>query len=256
MSLLQGTTIERLQRGLGRPMAPDVAADQRAAIGEAVADAPQPVSPVRPHRSGGHGARIAASLAAAVLVIVVLGTGVASQAAVPGEVLYPVKRALEPIQSWWNEDVVPEHRVGEVIVLIERDAAPSSIADALEDALRSVATLPPDHPQRLRLDAVTSGATRPATPTTPEDPRGGQVPPSSDRDTSQVDGRSTTTTTDRNADPDEPRERDATDDRDLGETSPGGDGVRNEPEPVPSDEDGSGRTGGRDGASDDERRRP
>ncbi len=68
-------------------------------------------------------------------------SAVAGDRAVPGDLLYPFKRAFEPIVALIDRDVVAEHRVGEVGELVRRgseaavvEARVAVARDALEEA--------------------------------------------------------------------------------------------------------------------------
>ena len=52
---------------------------------------------------------------------------IAADDAVPGDLLYPVKRAVEPIVQLFDRDVVAEHRVEELEGLIDREADEAEI---------------------------------------------------------------------------------------------------------------------------------
>lgn len=92
-------------------------------------------------------------LAVAVAVVVALPVmALASENAVPGDLLYPIKRVLEPLISVVDRDVEADHRVREAEVLLERDAEPSVIRDHVD---RARVVLTDEHKQhRTRLDVV------------------------------------------------------------------------------------------------------
>ncbi len=89
--------------------------------------------------------------AAAALVIlgVLIPTAVVVAAdSLPGDLLYPVKRAAEPLLAVFDDEVVARHRIDEVVSLRDQER-PSD--RALEDATRAVDDLPSDSPLRDRL---------------------------------------------------------------------------------------------------------
>ena len=94
---------------------------------------PQPLQ--RPARRR---VRIAALATAAVLVALP-ATALAAEAAVPGDLLYPVKRAVEFVLSVVDPNLEAEHRIEELEAVIERDAPAVEIESRLsaaEDAVR------------------------------------------------------------------------------------------------------------------------
>ena len=86
------------------------------------------------------------------LVLLLPVIALASEGAVPGDFLYPVKRAVEPIARIFDADVVAEHRVEEVEDLLDREASSDVIHDHVDEAREAVT----DHQSELsdRIDAV------------------------------------------------------------------------------------------------------
>lgn len=153
MSMLRPETVERLQRRYGMEQPVYVAEEQRQAIVRALREEPSHSSePARP--SSVSWRRMVGAVAAVVAAFVIVGTGVTSQAAIPGDLLYPVKLAVEPIQAWWDDDVAAAHRVDELVELLDRNADPDRIAEATERAHDAVDELPLGHPQRIRLAGI------------------------------------------------------------------------------------------------------
>lgn len=92
-------------------------------------------------------------LAVAVAVVLALPVmALASENSVPGDLLYPIKRVLEPLVSVLDRDVEADHRVREAEVLLERDAEPNVIRDHVDRARVVVSDQHPEH--SARLDAV------------------------------------------------------------------------------------------------------
>ena len=89
---------------------------------------------------------------ALVLVLLVPVLALASQEAVPGDLLYPIKRLVEPVVQSFDEDASVEHRVRELEVLFERDA-PIGVIDHQIDVARDVVTDRYPH-LRDRIDRV------------------------------------------------------------------------------------------------------
>ncbi len=120
---------------------------------------------------------------AAALVLAVPVMALASENSVPGDLLYPIKRMLEPLVSVVDPTVEIDHRVREAEVLLERDAEPSLIRDQVE---RARVVLTDEHPEHTaRLDVVIGRLEKHT------DPEGdGDVPASDipDADHQQEDG--------------------------------------------------------------------
>ena len=150
------------------------------------------------------------------LVLLVPIVALASQDAVPGDLLYPVKRLVEPVVQIFDQDAPAERRVRELEVLFERDA-PIDVIDHQIDVAREVVT--DRHPHlRDRIDRVIHDLDSKRTDA--EEPAGdeGRVPSDSTvTDTSGVtddagdgadvdNGDDTVTTTEALADDDRPRD--------------------------------------------------
>ena len=89
---------------------------------------------------------------ALVLVLLVPVVALASQEAVPGDLLYPIKRLVEPVVQIFDEDASAERRVRELEVLFERDA-PLDVIDRQIDIAQDVVTDRQPH-LRDRIDQV------------------------------------------------------------------------------------------------------
>lgn len=78
---------------------------------------------------------------AVVVAVMIVGpaAAVASDGAAPGDLLFPIKQLTEPIVQLFDRDVVAEHRVEEVAVLIDRRAEDSLIEERIEIARRTLA---------------------------------------------------------------------------------------------------------------------
>ena len=71
---------------------------------------------------------------AASLTLLLPGAAIAADDAVPGDVLYPVKRSLEWAWSVVDPDVVARHRLDELEIVIDRGGPPVEIHARLQDA--------------------------------------------------------------------------------------------------------------------------
>ncbi len=98
------------------------------------------------------------ALVAGLMIVLPLGSAIASESAVPGDLLYPIKRLVEPIRSVVDSDIAAEHRVKELAHLIDSPASSRRVADAVSDARDAVSELPPDHQLRTDLDRLTDRA--------------------------------------------------------------------------------------------------
>lgn len=87
--------------------------------------------------------------------VLVPGAAFASDSALPGDLLYPVKKLLEPLVELVDHDVVAQHRIEELEDLVDRgDPADASTVDSLiDEAVDALDRL--DSPSlEARLDAV------------------------------------------------------------------------------------------------------
>ena len=126
----------------------------------------------------------------------------AAEAALPGDLLYPVKLVVEPVRSLFDPDVAANHRVEELERLAVSDAPAGDINRAFDRAQRAVDdTASPELAQRVERvreqirDSRSGGedATDRATESAPS----GDGPATTVTDSSPDAGtRSTTTTTD------------------------------------------------------------
>ena len=78
---------------------------------------------------------------AAALLLIPLGAW-ASESSVPGDLLHPIKRLLEPALALFDNDVRARHRVEELEVLIEQQRPPNLIDQQLIDAEEAVGDEP------------------------------------------------------------------------------------------------------------------
>ena len=90
-----------------------------------------------PHRSF----RRLPLILAATLVLIPLAAW-ASESSIPGDVLHPIKRFLEPAWALFDGDVRARHRVDELEMMIELQAPPTLIDQQLVDAEAAVGDNP------------------------------------------------------------------------------------------------------------------
>lgn len=85
-------------------------------------------------------------------ILLVPLAALAAEDSLPGELLYPVKRILEPVRALFDEEVVAEHRVDELEILIARRTPRPDIEGPAREAEEAVATRErPDLRQRLEV---------------------------------------------------------------------------------------------------------
>lgn len=86
---------------------------------------------------------------AVALILLLPVIALASERSVPGDFLYPVKRAVEPIASVFDNDVAAVNRVEEVETLYERDAPSDVIHEQVDRARDAVTDHHPDLSDRI-----------------------------------------------------------------------------------------------------------
>ncbi len=157
------------------PVSDETRAGHLLAIDEALAD--RVVVPF--------GQRVSVVLRWAAAAVVIAGVLLPSAIVVaadslPGDALYSVKRATEPLLAVFDSEVVARHRINEVVDLRLQDRPADK---ALEDATRAVDDLPSDSPLRDQLTDLS-----PTTTTT-------TTPAPADTDATRTKTRTRTTTT-------------------------------------------------------------
>lgn len=151
MSSLAGNTTERMRSAFTIEMSATTKQAHEASISTALNTVGATTHGVRTPRWR---VRVPA-LVAGLMVALPLGTAVASEGAVPGDLLYPIKRLVEPIRSVVDPDVAAQHRVEELARLIDSPASSDRVADAVFDARDAVGDLPADHLLRAEFDKLT-----------------------------------------------------------------------------------------------------
>ncbi len=223
----------RMREGLSEPMDEAVTYRQRAEIDQALVDfVPAP----RRRRRW----RTALILVASVLAIP--AAALASNSAVPGDALYPIKQATEQVVGLVDSDIVATHRVDELAVLMDRQTDQLVIDKAVTDASKAVDPLPTGHPLRDQLEQLTDRVSD--VPPTDEAPTDVKVTDTeSDRltvDTRPPDDATPTTTT---SIMDEPPVDGTTSNPPPTTDEPSVDGTTSDPEPtrdqLPSTDDTS-----------------
>lgn len=136
------------------------------------ADAPVPASTLR----GNAGRRSwtrrwAAGVATATALFVPAGAAVAaSQSALPGDMLYPVKQLSEPVRGVFDPDVSARHRLDELESLLTHGSSPETLRSAADAAQLAVAGLPEHHRLHERLAALLALLAPPRTPSNDQAP--------------------------------------------------------------------------------------
>lgn len=186
---------ERLRAVTWRPLDDDTRRAQVAAIEAAVeaeAARPRPVTASR--------RRFATIAVAAALLVLPAGIAFAAEDAVPGDVLYPVKRVTETLRSYVDSDIAARHRVEELEHLVAADAPRDVIRDQVDRATAEVDRLVTDHPLRPRLAGAAGAITDRPTDSGPGGNGGsgsGDSPPATTPPTLPPDTTTTTAPTDR-----------------------------------------------------------
>lgn len=153
----------------------------------------------RARGSRGRGRLLAVAVAAVLLLPV---AALAAEDTVPGDILYPLKRAIEPVVQVFDSSAPAERRVREVEVLFERDAPDEVIVERVDVARDTIAE--DRHDLRDRIDQVVQemevrrdrrGMEKPVEERPPPDkPEEVPVVPSDGRDGSSTSTSSSTTT--------------------------------------------------------------
>ncbi len=99
------------------------------------------------------------ALITAMVVVLPVGTAIAAENTVPGDFLYSVKLASEPIRSVFDSDVAARHRVAELEHLMDHPNQTDMLPSAVSSAEQAVTDLPMDHPLRDQLTMLTDMAT-------------------------------------------------------------------------------------------------
>lgn len=108
-------------------------------------------NPRPPTRSGRMNRVRIAAVAAAAVLLVLPAVAVASEGAVPGDLLYPVKLATERVRLIVDPNIEAEHRIEEVETVVDRAAPYEEVSDRLADADAAVRdrAVPADLADRL-----------------------------------------------------------------------------------------------------------
>lgn len=140
-----------LQQRLARlhvDMEPEVAERQLARVAEELRVPPAPVRRRRAHR-----VRLISVVAVAVLLLLPTAA-VAAEGTVPGDFLYPVKRATEWVRSIVDPTIDAEHRIEELETVVDRGASIDEVSDRLLDAETAVEDPSVSGDLRHRLEIV------------------------------------------------------------------------------------------------------
>lgn len=153
---------------------------------------------------------LAIATALALLLPVV---ALAAEDAVPGDVLYPVKRLVEPLVAVFDRDAELDNRVSEAEMLIDRGAEPGVVQQQIDEARTLITDEHGEHSDRLdrvehdlelsgREDTSEGVEMAPDDPPVTEDTRADETDGSADsarttiveESTDSASGESTTTT--------------------------------------------------------------
>lgn len=93
-------------------------------------------------------------------ILVLPATAVAAEGSVPGDVLYPVKRAFEPIVALVVRDLVVDHRIDEAEELDRRGASQELVEQAIRDARSAISLRGADVEDTARLDRIEADGAR------------------------------------------------------------------------------------------------
>ena len=117
MSRLDAPTAEKLRDAFTITVDASTSARHGASIEEAIrtVDVPTLSTPSRWRM------RVPALVTAA-MVIAPVGAAVAAENTNPGDVLYPVKRIVEPIRSLFDSDIAATHRIEELARIVDSPA--------------------------------------------------------------------------------------------------------------------------------------
>lgn len=168
---------------------------------------------------------------------------IAADDALPGDVLYPIKRVAEPVIQLFDRDAAVEHRVEEVAGLVNREADDALIRERIDVARDALTTI--DSPALERtLDGIVDRWIADRTPTTdrptdrsPTTTQPVRIAPTGDRsdrepDPAPIDVPDSTTSTSELPAVDEPSPADRTTTTvsgDVGERPPPDDRPRDSP---------------------------
>lgn len=181
MTMLDSTTVESLRDAFTIDVNQSVADRHTKEIASALQTFEPPPRVAAPRRSRVRRMAITALLAGA--VVLPMGAAVATEDAMPGDILYPIKLMVEPFVAIVDAEVAATHRVEELSVLVGSGAGTDRINNAVHAARRELDALPFDHQLWVRFNTATDRLAVDV----PEEPR----PPSTDRDGTRQPDRDT-----------------------------------------------------------------
>lgn len=202
MSPLTKDTSQRMREAFTVEMSPATKQAHTSSIGEALST----VGSVQARPPMSWWRMRVPALGAALLVVLPVGTAIAAESALPGDLLYPVKRVVEPVRSIIDSDVVARHRVDELVRFLDAPVATDRLPDALRDAREAVSDLPIGHDLHVVFDQLTDRATDTRTSDAAPHREADEAPSSTETDTERSIETETDTETDRSLTdvPDEP----------------------------------------------------
>jgi len=135
---------DRLCDALRVDVSPDARERRREELLTALATAPDTglIAALRSRRGSSWGmqrARLARVAGAAGIGLLLVPTAAAARSTVPGDALYPVKKATETLQQLFDEDAPARHRVEELQGLLDREAPDAALGHAVNVASEAVA---------------------------------------------------------------------------------------------------------------------
>lgn len=146
---------ERLNRANEKLRVSSAARKRHRSTIAAELQAPTIPAVVKP-RSGQRHRRLA--LIAATILIGPIAALLASSGAIPGDTLYPAKRAVERVVSVFDNETTADHRLDELEQLIRRESKPSAISDAQDEAFSAIEGFSEGHPFIDRYRYLVLGA--------------------------------------------------------------------------------------------------
>ncbi len=160
MSGLDKQTTDRMRRAVEVEIDDQTKRAHLASISDALSDHPPTdlAAVSRPSKTLWWRMRVR-TLIAAMVVVLPVGTAIAAENTVPGDLLYSVKLAAEPIRSVFDSDVAARHRVAELEHLMDHPNRTDMLPSAVSSAEQAVTDLPIDHPLRDQLAMLTDMAT-------------------------------------------------------------------------------------------------
>jgi len=158
------------------------------------------------------------------LAVAIPAAALASENSVPGDLLYPVKRVIEPVRMLFDDDVAARHRVDELESLVDSGADTDVIDRQVEDARDALTDVEAPQLQR-RFDGLVDRVRERHR----SDQPGGELDLPGGESDQPIDRTTTTTQQDRPSETDDPGEHNRERDRNTTTTAPEDDGRSDRP---------------------------